>query len=341
MTMANLSEVAYEHIHEDFYSGIYLDTSIIIVKNSNNKYNNYVNVTHLCTFSITLKKVNHWLALDTTKTLLSGVAQYIKETYNNTIVIGDLKYVKYASPKIHKSLRGTYVHPLLVAHIASWISPGLLAIKVSKIVNNHAIQAMKVKIAEKNSKIDEQAGTIADLKKTMAMILGNTNKLIDMNASLSSDIAQSNEKLDIVSEQLDISIIDRVPKTNHSKYHNKFAIVVHYTKFDNNGNIIEEVPGKVQRRSDAQYHFIRTQKRNFTSAYNRYKKDKTYVKIRHTITYTGNVINLGVRIMRQIGEVFMNRPSSINFTLKRGVKFSRFLVEVKKIEAQKGIIIIN
>lgn len=250
--------------------------------------------------------------------------------------------------KEHSMLRGTYMHPLLIAHIASWISPGMLAVKVSKIVNNHEVQAMKVKLAEKNSKIMQQAGTISkqsnkidELQRKIDLILGNTKKIIDMNKSLSNDVAQSNDKLDIVSEQLDISLIDRVPKTDHSRYHNKFAIVVHYTKYDEDGNIIEEIPGKVQRRCDAQYHFIRIQKRSFRAAYNRYRRDKTYVKIRHTITYTGNAINLGVRIMNQIGKKYMNKPSTTNFTLKRGIRFSKFLVEVKKIEAQKGIIIIG
>jgi hypothetical protein len=51
-------------------------------------------------------------------------------------------------------LRGTYAHPLLVPHIASWISPEF-AFKVSRIVNDHLVREYREQIRVKDTRIDE------------------------------------------------------------------------------------------------------------------------------------------------------------------------------------------
>ncbi|UWX11394.1 CRPV-285 [Crowpox virus] len=49
---------------------------------------------------------------------------------------------------------GSYVHPDLIPHIASWISP-LFAVKVSKIINCYVSGKYEFKLKEKESKIEE------------------------------------------------------------------------------------------------------------------------------------------------------------------------------------------
>ncbi len=44
-------------------------------------------------------------------------------------------------------LRGTYIHPLLISHIASWASPKF-AVKVSRIINEQSIRVKDTKIDE-------------------------------------------------------------------------------------------------------------------------------------------------------------------------------------------------
>lgn len=51
-------------------------------------------------------------------------------------------------------MRGTYVHPLLIPHIASWISSAF-AIKVSIIVNNFIVNEYKEKINNLEEKISD------------------------------------------------------------------------------------------------------------------------------------------------------------------------------------------
>ena len=56
--------------------------------------------------------------------------------------------------------RGTYVHPKLAPHIASWISPKVGMI-VADIVNNNQIAEYQAKIAAQQAEIEGQQTEIA------------------------------------------------------------------------------------------------------------------------------------------------------------------------------------
>jgi len=61
---------------------------------------------------------------------------------------------------------GTYVHPLLIPHIASWASPSF-AVRVSKIVNEFFVMEHRREIAEQQKKLEKKDTEIWSLKDTI------------------------------------------------------------------------------------------------------------------------------------------------------------------------------
>jgi hypothetical protein len=83
--------------------------------------NNYVNASKLCHDAN--KQFHHWKANITSKELISELSSAINIPINELILtVAGGKNIE---------LRGTYVHPKLIIHIASWCGPSF-AIKVSE-----------------------------------------------------------------------------------------------------------------------------------------------------------------------------------------------------------------
>ena len=79
------------------------------------------------------------------KILINEVEDEIKSSPGKP---GELKKVTTVNQSGKYDLRGTYVHELLIPHIASWIS-SQFAIKVSKIVNSFIIKEYQDSIKHK------------------------------------------------------------------------------------------------------------------------------------------------------------------------------------------------
>jgi len=85
-------------------------------------------------------------------------------------------------------ISGTYCHPLLVPHIACWVSP-TFALKVSEIVNNHII-------ADYHSKLEETRTAFQSIEQ----------ELIATQEALSSSqqsVASQNEQIKVKMETID------------------------------------------------------------------------------------------------------------------------------------------
>ena len=111
----------------------------------------YINATKLCTDGG--KQVKAWLRNDGNKELI----KYFENSHRSNFT----PMTNILTGGQNSDLRGTYVHPKLITHIASWVSPAF-AWKVSEIVNNFLIkekedEIMKTKflVKQKDCKIDE------------------------------------------------------------------------------------------------------------------------------------------------------------------------------------------
>ena len=104
--------ISFKNINNDYHWGKYGDFKVIIMKE-----NGYINATKLIAGDCTNngnKKFNDWSRGKNNKKLMNEISSFVGIPVNllyNTISTGP------------NNLRGTYVHPLLMTHIAYWVSP--------------------------------------------------------------------------------------------------------------------------------------------------------------------------------------------------------------------------
>ncbi len=115
------NKISFTDINDDYSWGTYGDFKVIITKK-----NGYINATKICHRAMTRngrkKEFTHW------KT--NSSADAIMEEIANTIGIPNEALLIPITGRRITEIRGTYVHPMLMTHIAYWISPKF-AVKVS------------------------------------------------------------------------------------------------------------------------------------------------------------------------------------------------------------------
>lgn len=128
----SLSDIAFEQIKNTYYWGAYGEFKVIVDVSTG-----YINATHLCGLAELdhgkSRKINDWTRGDLAKVLIEILSS------STGYPVDDLLRVPTGLPN---ELRGTYAHPDLIPHIASWASPKF-AMKVSKIVNAHLVREYK------------------------------------------------------------------------------------------------------------------------------------------------------------------------------------------------------
>lgn len=126
----NINNIAIEHITGNYYYGRYGTFNVIIDISSG-----YINATHLCNQTNnkngTKKEFKHWKQNNTTTELINEISLSLG------ICRDDL--FKLVTEGQTFGLRGSYVHPDLIPHIACWASPKF-AIAVMKIVNHFIVE---------------------------------------------------------------------------------------------------------------------------------------------------------------------------------------------------------
>lgn len=108
---------AFEPINEKYSTAKYGDFTVII-----DITNGYINATKLC--AVGGKQMKNWIRNNGSKELIKEF-----ETVDNPT-----KILITVTGGQNPEIRGTYVHPDLIPHIASWVSTKF-ACKVSKIIN--------------------------------------------------------------------------------------------------------------------------------------------------------------------------------------------------------------
>ena len=143
-----ITKLEYEKINDVYSKAKYAGFDVIM-----NMETGYINATKLC--SDGGKQMKNWLRNDCNKELI----EYF-DKINGGSNLSRHKYEVKNGTKCN-NINGTYVHPKLIPHIASWVSPEF-ANKVSEIVNNFLIKEKedeirrsKVLLGEKDCKIDE------------------------------------------------------------------------------------------------------------------------------------------------------------------------------------------
>jgi hypothetical protein len=115
-----IKDLIFENINDKYAWGNYGEFKVMIMRE-----NGYVNVTKLCKDGG--KEFRFWRRLDMAN-------NFIEEVSSVVICTSEILITVKGGDKKLQMVTGTYAHPDLVPHIASWVSPSF-AIKVSGIIN--------------------------------------------------------------------------------------------------------------------------------------------------------------------------------------------------------------
>jgi outer membrane murein-binding lipoprotein Lpp len=171
-----LTDTIFEQIDDKCSHGQYAEFKVIIMTS-----NSYINAAKLCTDYG--KRFTNWLALKAAKKLMNELGDHISAAYNPAAEQPACIELKGGNPKT----RGTYVHPLLVPHIAGWISTKF-AFKVSKIVNDFISYEYKQKInkltSSNNTLLSEKLTLIEEVRLLRQETREATSKLLEENKEI-------------------------------------------------------------------------------------------------------------------------------------------------------------
>jgi len=221
-TRNDIRNIAFEAINDRFSKGVYLGVEVTI-----DMTNGYINGPHLVgqvkTKGGEPKKFNEWKRSKESKILLEFLTAEIS-SFEPIVDVTD-------SPN---GLRGAYIHPHLVSHVAQWASP-IFAHKVSVILNNYAIteairkkdiviSSLETKIDEQNAKIDEQNKKIDELLDYAREAKEETAQVLVELDNVSVEAKETNERLETVQTKLGIAVERRVPLDPVSLRNETFTI---------------------------------------------------------------------------------------------------------------------
>ena len=326
----DIRDVMFEHIDKEYAHGKLGEFDIIMMKK-----NGYINATKLCKKN--KKNFFNWSRSKNTKMIL----KYLEESLEYT---GDL----IISVKSGDNLtRGSYVHQLLIIHVASWCSAEY-AIKVSRIVNEYHIkQAMKIKdklLKKGKDKIDELINLNKEMDKKMNQVLKKNDKLLKKN--------------DILLKKNDILLKDNEDfRRRDDIMSNKVDHLVNEIEIKSDGYVVEgnpnarhilviiktnELPKKIKNKKGKfitthpkfDYIALRVMKKSYQSRIKKITDEFPKMKILLEIKYTPNSMNLWDRIKKDMN---MKKIAVSGSRFKRLVGYSekRMIREIHKIDDER------
>ncbi|QRI42860.1 N1R/p28-like protein [Cheloniid poxvirus 1] len=146
-----LSYIVTRDINEQFCYARYYDFDVIVLKD-----NGFINATKLC--ELGKKDFKNWLCLDGSKELIEKIKEHNNYYYRTNLTSKNMLCVILEIKNTHKyhkhDVSGSYIHPDLVPHIVTWISPSF-AVRVSKITNYHISGHYEYKLIKRKKEIKE------------------------------------------------------------------------------------------------------------------------------------------------------------------------------------------
>nr|WBF70275.1 putative KilA-N domain-containing protein [Megavirus caiporensis] len=270
----DIKNIIFEKINDEYYWGKYGDFEVIMDSDG------YINVTKLCSEAKTKKggkkEFRQWKKTSEAKELMdeiAGIGRFIPAELLKTVTTGSKKQTE---------IRGTYAHPDLVPHIASWASTKFGA-RVSKIVNEYLAKEMFEKhqnlIKRKDDKIDRLSRKIDEQTKTMQK---QSETMKKQDKKIKKLLSQGNEVLGYAKDtnrKINVVVNERVPVSDEPKNEESFYIVKNNDKVKKN----KQVYG---------YKAIRITNKSKSGTMSKYYKNHPNGEIILKIKYTPNAKHL-------------------------------------------------
>nr|AEX62219.1 putative KilA-N domain-containing protein [Moumouvirus Monve] len=270
----DIRNIIFERINDEYYWGKYGDFEVIMDSDG------YINVTKLCSEARTKngkhKEFKQWKRT-------SDADEYIDEISSEVgVTTSEILKIVTTGSKHLTEIRGTYAHPYLVPHIASWASKKF-GIRVSKIVNEYfskemlekhqdLIKKKDDKIDRLSKKIDEQTKTMKKQSKTMKKQDKKIKKLLEQGNEVLGYAKDTNRKINVV-------VNERVPLSEEPKNEESFYIVRNNDK-----------PSK--KRDTYDYKAIRITNKSKSTTMSKYYRNHPNGEIILKIKYTPNAKHL-------------------------------------------------
>ena len=310
MTTNQLSDIAFEDINDKYCYGQYADFKVIMMKK-----NGYINATKMCQYisdqTHTNKQFYDWGENKNSIELINTVG-------SSPEISGDepIKVIKGGKIEI---IRGTYVHPDLIPHIASWASP-TFAVKVSRIVNKYI---NKKELEKKEKLLEKKDDKIDELMSETKLLNQKVDKLLHKNKKISKKLTVIKEQNQDLSQQNDelldkVTTIaeDRVVKTETSDDSHMFVVMK------------DETSDPKER-----YYAIRVKRKIIKPTIKRYKNTHPDAIILLEIKYNPNSINLYDRIKSNLKDKLRFKLN--NFGLKKNYSEKEMIEDINNINEEK------
>ena len=326
-----LEHIAFEKIDDEFVYGKYGDFTVIMMKR-----NGYINATKMCEHiseqTGSKKPYFNWTKNQSANELIGEIetSQGYKRDELFKVITGGQ----------NMEIRGTYVHPDLIPHIACWASPKF-AVKVSNIVNKYFNQK---ELRKKERLINEQKIEIKDLKKQLEEQHAETQRKLDeqhaeAQRKMDEQHAESQAKLD--------KVLHKNKKISHRLRTVKRQNIELLEKVDNiaEDRVVNPVDDRdkhefiLMKNTDPQaecikrYHAIRTKRRLAKTAIKRYQNENPNSIILLEIEYNPNAINLWDRIRAHLHDKM--RMGTRGFGLRGRYTEDEFVADIRELNDEK------
>lgn len=184
MSNYNLSELVFEDVDAQYGWGKYGDFKVLI-----RKKDGYINATKLCKDGG--KELTNWNQNKTSASLIEEVQRSVgipSHPLIEQVIQGP------------NDLRGSYVHPKLIPHIASWICPSF-AVKVSDIVNDYLVREYRMELLRLQHSLGEKQDKIDQLLIQNDLLLKKVDKMDHRLAVANENIIETLDNLGVVSNE--------------------------------------------------------------------------------------------------------------------------------------------
>ena len=258
----------------------------------------------------------------------SSTKELTKEISSSGGITPELLYL--VNMKGNYITRGTYAHPDLIPHIASWASP-LFAVRVSKIVNKYFIKkALKEKeklIKKKDDKINKLFEETKEQTFKIDELLSKNNKMdkrIKRLLHKNDDLYDQNEE---IINKVDLISNDRVVTTGNFKNNHMLVII------KNNDDVNEYDEDDIIY----DYHALRVMKKSYNQRLITHKNRHPNMKIIMKISYSPNSMNLWTRIKSKLGSGKNKKIiyDNCKFNLKNQYDKETLINDIQKIHDER------
>lgn len=303
-----MRDIAFEKVNDDYAWGNYGDFKVLIMLK-----NGYINVSKLAKDGG--KGFKQWKRLAQAEELQNEISLGVGIPTSNLLMI-----INGGVQEIDLIIRGTYAHPDLVPHIASWVS-AKFAVKVSRIVNEYFAQEARDKIRDITKERDDLLAMMRKLCIDTEEIKANSDKLIEKLDDMSVKNEELNEKLDdltVTNEILDekINVISERLAVGPSTADKEMVFMLLSKKLADKSRV---------------YYIIRGQNKAAKAKRNKFRADGYKTKM---YFLDPNPIDLTDRVRSKLNNTMIIMRYN-EFTLMERVKEKDLLDEIGKIRDQK------